>query len=586
MAELENTNNPQTGSKKAGLPGFLLMIVLAVGGVFAAQWLPGSLDLTAENRFSISQPTQQVLANLPAPVQVTVLLQGEKLPAGFKKLQKTTADFLANCKNISGNQLQYQFVSSETFVNDSLAFPLNDTAKREWLKANAVMQNQAEKGGTRASFTYPLALVEANGNFETINLLKGQGNKGFLNPNATQLQAEIINSAEAQLEYNFVAAIQKLLQPVPPIVAYAMGNGQPDGPETYDLRQTLSNQYRFYLLNLQQQPFISDSIKVLMLVKPTQAFSDADKLKIDQYLLRGGRVLFLLDALHAGMDSLISSGKDFTAFSRNLGLDDLLFRYGVRVNHDLVTDKQSDVLPQNVGSLGGQPQIEMLPWPYFPLLYSNSNHPVAKNLDAVVMQFPNSIDTVQAEGIKKEVLLTTSNTSRITGAPAIITVEILKQMEAAAAYKQKEIPLAVLLEGKFKSLYANRLSSAITDSLQAAQRPFLPVGQENGKILITGDGDWVLNGMGRKGPLTMGENPYTQYQFANKDFLLNAIEWLTDETGIMASRSKQFTLRLLDPKRLEDEKTGWQWLNIGLPLLLVLLAGLVFNWRRQKRFAR
>jgi ABC-2 type transport system permease protein len=565
--------------------GILVMLAMAVILVYATTFVPGRIDLTAEQRFTISNPARQLFAKLEEPLQITVLLEGEKLPVGFKKLKNSTAAFLENCRRYSKNNLTYSFIDAETFLNDSIRFPLNDTAKREWLKANAVKQNEVEKSGTRAVFNYPIALVEYKGEYATVNLLQGQGSKGFLNPDASLLQFEVINNAEAQMEYNFASAIQSLLRAEVPFVAYAMGNGEPAGPETYDLRQTLQSKYRFYLLNLEQQPYISDSINALLVVKPTIPFTDAQKLKLDQYLMRGGHILFLVDALNAGMDSLVASGKEFTAYSRDLRLDDLLFRYGARINNDLVQDKQCDVLPQNVGSVGGQPQIQYLPWPYFPLLYSNSNHPVAKNLDAVVMQFPNSVDTVQAPGIQKDVLLSTSNTSRITGAPAIVTVEVLKQMDNATAYKEANVPLAVLLQGKFKSLYANRLSTAMSDSLRTYSRPYLASASSEGKVLVTGDGDWVLNGFSREGPMSMGENPYTQYKFANKDFLLNAIEYLTEESGIMASRSRQYTLRLLDPKKLELNKAGWQWLNIGFPVFLIVLAGIIYNWRRQRIYA-
>jgi len=564
--------------------GVFVLLACAAVLIYAANFLPGRLDLTGEKRFTISQPAKDLLGSMDAPVRITVLLEGDKLSSGFKKLQNSTVEFLENCRRYSHNQLSYSIVDAETFVNDSARFPLNDTAKAEWLKGNAVKQTEQEKTGTRAAFYYPIALVEYKEEYAPVNLLQGQGNKGFLDPDARLLQYEVINNAEAQLEYNFMSAIQSLTRPSVPIVGYAMGNGEPEGAETYDLRRTLSSRYRFFLLNLQQQPFISDSIKALLIVKPKVGFSDEEKLKIDQYVMRGGHVLFLMDALNADMDSLVRNGSEFTAFSRNLNLDDLLFRYGARINSDLVQDKQSDVLPQNVGNAGGQPQIEYFRWPYFPLLYSISNHPVSKNLDAVVMQFPNSVDTVQAPGITKDILLSTSNTSRKQGAPVIVTVEILKELENASAYKENNIPLAVLLEGKFKSLYANRIGSQLADSLRAMDRPFLANGEKEGKILVTGDGDWVLNGFGRQGPMEMGENPYTQYKFANKDFLMNAVEYLTDENGLMASRSRQFTLRLLDPKKLEANKSGWQWLNVGLPLLLVFLAGTLFNFLRKRRY--
>jgi len=432
---------------------------------------------------------------------------------------------------------------------------------------------------------YPLALVKAGDYFAQVNLLQGQGNTGFMNPDAQTLQQEMINKAEAQMEYQFAAAIQDLTRTRLPRVAYVTGEGEPTGPETYDLSQTLQSKYEFYLLNLEQQVSISDSLDAVIIVKPTLAFSDEAKLKLDQYLMRGGHLLFLIDALNADMDSLVQSGTEFTAYARETNLEDLLFRYGARINNNLVQDRQSDILPQNVGSLGGEPQIEMLPWPYFPLLYSNSNHPIVKNLDAVVMQFPNSVDTVKVEGVHKEILLTSSNTTRLVGTPVIITVEILKQLDNASAFPDEQVPLAVLLEGNFKSLYANRMAGSLEATQQLSGQPYHAASVLPGKVLVTGDGDWVLNGMGRNGPLAMGTNPYTQYQFANRDFLLNTLDYMTDESGIMEARSRDFVLRLLDAKKLEKEAAIWRWLNIGGPLVLMLLtAFVVFIWRK-KRFA-
>jgi gliding-associated putative ABC transporter substrate-binding component GldG len=267
-----------------------------------------------------------------------------------------------------------------------------------------------------------------------------------------------------------------------------------------------------------------------------------------------------------------------------LNLEDLLFKYGVRINPNLVTDKQSDVLPQTVGNVGGQPQIELLPWPYFPLLYPEGNHPISKNLDAVVMQFPNSVDTVAAAGIQKSILLASSNTSRKVGTPVIVSVEIMKLLENASNFKDAYIPMAVLLEGNFKSHYANRMAGSLAEGQALSGRPFLPEAIKPGKVMVTGDGDWVLNAVTREGPLPMGANAFTKYQFANRDFLLNSIDYMTDESGIMATRSREFVLRLLDPKRLEEEANGWRWLNIGFPLALLLFAGLGLTFWRKRRY--
>ena len=207
-------------------------------------------------------------------------------------------------------------------------------------------------------------------------------------------------------------------------------------------------------------------------------------------------------------------------------------------------------------------------------------------MDAVVMQFPQGIDTLPTPGISKTVLLATSNTSRITASPAIVTVEVLKELQNPSAWKEQHIPLAVLSEGQFTSLYANRISQAQLDTLKQAGTPFLPEGNGRGKVLVTADGDWVLNTYTKQGPLQMGANPYTQYNFANKDFLLNSLEYLTDESGILGSRSKEYVLRQLDLKKLEKQKAGWQWLNIGLPLVLLLIAAGLFQWNRRRKFRR
>ncbi len=574
-------NNSNSNNRFFWLVIPLVAVLLIAGSTF----LHFRIDLTAENRYTITAPTKNLLQQLKEPVQVTVLLKGDNLPSGFRKLANATQDFLNDCRNYSNGNLHFDFVTADEFVNDTARFPMPDSLKTGWLKANAVKQNEATKSGSIAVFNYPIALVKADERYATVNLLEGQGNKGFLNPNEQAAKLETINNAEAQMEYLFASAIQSLTKTEVPIVAYATGNGEPMGPETYDLSQTLQAKYRFFLVNLQRQPIISDSIKVLLVVKPSAPFSDGDKLKIDQYLMRGGKVMFLVDALNADMDSLVRSGKDFTAYGRDLRLEDMLFKYGVRINQDLVQDRQCDVLPQAVGKIGDQPQIELLPWPYFPLLYSQSNHPIAKNLDAVVMQFPNSVDTVKADGIEKNILLTTSNTSRLVGAPVIVTVEIAKQLENASAFTQQHIPLAVLLKGKFRSLFANRISAQQMDSLNANNMPFLASGNKEGQVLVTGDGDWVLNGFSREGPSAMGTNPYTQYEFANKNFFLNTIDYMTDESGIMASRSKNFTLRMLDPQRLEKEKGLWQWLNIGMPLLLLFAGWLLFQFIRRRRSA-
>ncbi len=564
---------------------WVILVVAAIVAIYLRAGINTRLDLTTDNRYTLGPAMERMLTNLEEPVQVSLLLNGKALPAGFTRLQQSTERFLEDCSNASNGMLRWESVSPDAFLQDSIAFPISDTFKNAFLKNQAVKQTEVSESGTRAVFNYPVALVKQGGAFTVVNLLSGQGQVGFMNPNATDLQFEAINNAESALEYQFGYAIRQLGRSVPPVVAYATGHGEPTGPEAYDLSTTLQSQYRFFLVNLKTQPVISDSIKTLLITKPTDPFTDEDKLKIDQYIMRGGTVIFMTDVLHADMDSLVRNGNAFTAYPRNLNLDDILFRYGARLNYNLVQDLQSDVLPQKVGQAGDQPQIELLPWPYFPLLYPQSNHPIVKSLDAVVLQFPGSVDTVEAPGIQKAILLASSNSSRMVGAPATITVDILKQTDNASQWRQANIPVAVLLEGQFTSLFANRASAAQIDTMKSYGYNFNRSGIKPAKVIVVADGDWVLNGLGKQGPLEMGTNPYTQYNFANKNLLLNMLDYMTDETGIMQARGKNFVLRRLDAKRVEQQKASWQWLNIAAPIALVLLLWGAFAWGRARRNA-
>jgi gliding-associated putative ABC transporter substrate-binding component GldG len=317
-----------------------------------------------------------------------------------------------------------------------------------------------------------------------------------------------------------------------------------------------------------------------------QAFTDAQKLKIDQYVMRGGRVVWMLDNLYASLDSLQRSEGSFIAFDLGLNLEDMLFRYGVRINRDLVQDLQNDGIPSVIGQMGDKPQIEVLPWPYYPLLRHNGQHPIAKNMDYVLSKFPQSIDTIRAPGIRKTILLSTSPAARSLPTPARVEWESIRTQEDLASFNVPSIPVAVLLEGRFSSLYANRIGRAQADSLQVVQgTPFMSASTSEGKMVVVADGDLALNDVSQQdGPLQMGMNAYTRQQYANRSFLLNTLEYLTDSTGILETRSKDYTLRLLDDKRVEAERLQWQLMDIVAPMLLMLLFIAAWQFWRKRRF--
>jgi gliding-associated putative ABC transporter substrate-binding component GldG len=303
--------------------------------------------------------------------------------------------------------------------------------------------------------------------------------------------------------------------------------------------------------------------------------------------MNGGKVIWMVDRLYAELDSLMRKQSDFVAFDRNLNLDDLLFKYGVRINPDLVQDLQCDKIPLVVGSFGDKPQMQLTDWYYFPLLNSYSEHPIAKNLNQVLSIFPNSIDTIKTPNIRKTILLASSANSRSLVTPAIVSLNSVKTEEDLKTFDKQHLPVAVLLEGKFSSLYSNRLGKSTIDSFsQVFHQPFLP-SVENNKMIVIADADIVSNVFSPKeGPMEMGFNQFTNVQYANKDFILNSLEYLVNPSGILETRAKDYTLRLLDVKKIDREKGFWEILNIGLPVVLVILFGLLYNMSRKRKYQK
>jgi ABC-2 type transport system permease protein len=553
----------------------LLLLVVAIN--FIAASLHVRADLTEEKRYTLSKPTINLLSNLKERVDIQVFLAGE-MPAGFRKLANSTEELLSEFQEYGRANLSYTFAKPGEGMDDSARLMFIDSVQMLGLNPTNV-KAQAEAGESQEErLVYAGALVSYGGRAVAVDLLQGQAAGGL----------DALNNAEALLEYKFASAIKKVSSDYVPLVGYLTGNGQPLTYNVFDLiERTLKTNYAFDFLPIDSVPYIPPVFNALVIVKPTERFTDAQKLKLDQYVMHGGKIIWFVDKLYAEMDSLMRSRSDFIAFDRDLNLEDLLFKYGVRINQDLVQDLQCEKMPLVVGNMGGQPQVEFLPWPYFPLLSSQSGHPVAKNLENVLSVFPNSIDTVKAPGLTKTVLLATSGNSRTLSTPAIVTLNTLKTEEDVRAFNKPAIPVAMLLEGKFNSLYNNRISSGMVDTLQLYGRPYQPASTGNNRMIVVADADIVTNVVTpNEGPLPMGMNQFNKYQYANKDFFLNCMEYLVDSTGILETRSKDYSLRLLDPKKTEEGRTTWQVVNLAVPILLVVLAGLGFQYvRRQKYLA-
>lgn len=551
---------------------FIGLIAINVIASFAHQ----RYDLTKEKRYSLSQPTKDLLKSLEAPVRIEVFLKGD-FPAGFKKLANSVQEFLQECKEYGKENIQYVFTDPLKGLSDSSSQYLLDSINYFYGIAPLVLQAPGKVGDEQTQkLVLPGAVIHYKDTTIGVNLLKGEKSFGT---DPEQLAA-LYNNVEASMEYKFASAIQKITSAKKPTVGYALGNGEGWGYNVDDAVRTLIKNYNFDTINIRQSQFIPP-YDALVVLKPTIPFTDADKIKIDQYVMHGGKIFWMIDNMYAEFDSLYKS-QGFIAFDRALNLEDILFNYGVRINQTLLQDMQADKLPQ-VSNNGAQQQ-RLVDWPFFPIL-NGTNHPISKNLDGVRAMFPTSMDTVEAAGIKKTYLLVSSSNARLLQAPAKIDFEFLQIAPDIKEFQQKNIPVAVLLEGNFNSLYASRISKAMKDSMAASNYTFLNNSAPN-KMIVVSDGDIATNQFSQSaGPLPMGTNVFTRYTYANKDFFLNALDYLVNPSDILQTRSKEYTLRLLDPKRTSIEKTKWQLINIVLPIILIILFGFIYQQLRKQRFA-
>lgn len=556
------------------------LLVGLVGINLLASLVHGRLDLTEEKRYSLSEPTRQVFAGLQQPVTIDVFVTGDELPAVVRKFGDAVGDFLSEAREYSGNNIQYRFINPYDNLADTAAErKMEDSLQYEYGLYPALI-NAPEKVGDKMEIVKLIhgAVIRYGDASMGIDFLQGVKNLGT----GEAERAALYNEVESKLEYKFASAIQKLTTTDKPTIAYALGNGQGWGYNVDDAVRTLLNNYAFDTLNIPQAPYIPSGIDALVILKPTEPFSDRDKLKIDQYVMNGGKVFWMLDNMYTEFDSLYQS-QGFIAFDRGLNLEDILFNYGVRINQNLLQDMQCDKLPQMSGETGQQRLVD---WPFFPIL-NGTEHPISKNLDGVRSMFPTTMDTVEAGGIKKTFLLHSSNNSRVLSAPAKIDFEFLQIAPDAGLFTRRNIPVAVLLEGKFRSLYRGRAPKAFTDSLAAYGQSFRNEASAEGKMIVVADGDLAMNQVSQfDGPLPMGMNFFTRYTYANRDFFLNSLDYLVNPKNVLSTRAKEFTLRLLDPRKTEAERSKWQMLNIGVPVLLIILFGFAYQQLRKYWYAK
>ncbi|AMR34518.1 gliding motility-associated ABC transporter substrate-binding protein GldG [Mucilaginibacter sp. PAMC 26640] len=536
-------------------------------------WAFTRFDFTREKRFTISPVSRNILDSLSGPVTVSVYLQGDNFPGGIKRLQTGVKDMLSDLQAYSNRKLTFIFV-------DPLKGQSQEQQKQtfENLASQGVeAQNLSVKteDGVQQKVMFPFALVNSGDKSIPVKLLETQSN---LNSS----YEEQLNNSIQNLEYAFTSAIKKVSRGGRERIGFTEGHQELDDVQLNDGMRSLSDGYLVGRVNLTTIPF--DSLRklgLLVIAKPNKAFTELEKFKIDQYLMRGGRVLWAIDQVSAELDSLRGHGGEQLAFNKELNLDDQLFSYGVRINYDLIADMNCAEIPVTTGNLGGQAQIQLLRWLFYPIYIPLSKHPIVKNLDGISSQFASTIDLLDVKNIRKTVLLNTSPYNKKIRVPYMMSLQALQQEPKREEFDNPQRITGVLLEGKFKSDFRNR---PIPDGLNEKVE-IIPESKAT-KMVVLSDGDILRNQVGADGsPYPLGYDRYTHQTFGNKNLLLNIADYMADDSGLISLRNKEIQLRLLDKARVRSEKLTWQIINNVVPIAIVLIFAIFQHYIRKRKYA-
>ena len=575
---------------KAKFKYIVTLAIILIINYIAFVW-PRQFDLTKEHRYTLSESSKQIIQKVENPVKIHLYLGGD-LPAYYKKIAQSTAGLLEQLHQINPKSIQWQIEVPSEMYKDTALYQLYDSLSKLGLPIQRLQDQDRASDKRVDQLLIPGALVEVAGQKPIVIDLRSS-KKIFKPYNIVKdipeedLEASA-NAAEALLEYKFTQAIYLLNRTQVPTIAYTIGNGEPVDLTVNDLGESIRHQYNLVVFDLKKGYPDAKKIKTLLIIKPTIAFSELDKIKLDQYVMSGGNIIWAVDKLYAEYDSLQKTDGTYVAYDRGLALDDLFFKYGVRMNSNLVQDLNCAKLPMVIGKQpDGSPMMQRIPWPYYPFLLGEDRHPLVQNLDRVLSLFPSSMDTLQNSAIKKTILLSTDTNSRLIASPNLVSLNSVKDEAEMASFNKHKVPIAVLLEGKFNSLYANRISTILKDSiLKTTGQSYKAVGESNSKQIVISDADIFTNQVDKtRGALPMGMIPFEEYQFANHDFYLNSIAFLNEPYGLLESRNKLVVLRLLDKQKVEANRLLWQMIIIASPLLLLIIGFALWFFYRKRQFA-
>jgi len=548
------------------LAALLLGVLVLVG---LAQTVRFRIDLTEEKRFSLHASTLQLLGGIDRPLHVDILLTGEQLPGGMRRLQKSIEETVSTFNAYSAENITVSYFDPLE-VADSLKEDFIFTLADYGIRPTNLFVNQAT--GQQAQLIFPGILVSDD--FYETGALILKGEQGMS-------AEQTLNASIENLEFELAQAIQKLLYPQKSAIALIIGHGELAEDDGFGMVEALDGRYELFKVPLEQAKKVEDlsAFAAVFILGPDSNFSDRELFLLDQYLMGGGNLVVAAEGARLDLSQL--AGEGALALSRENSLDRLLFRYGIRVNKDLIQDLNFGVIPVMGGNFGNQEQLIPMPWPYHFHASRMQAHPITKGLDQITFRFASSLDTIKAEGVKKTPLLFTSERSRILPLPLRISLTAFQEPPLESEYGVSNLPLAYLLEGEFTSLFKNRFvpEEFVGGSAKDSGK---------GKLLVLGDASLFQSQVNPadQEPLPLGEDPIEQTTFANKQFLENVVQYLIDPEGIISTRTKVLQIRPLDKVKVAEEKQFWQWINVGGPVLFLMMMGGVIALLRVKRFSR
>ncbi|MGM0529798.1 MAG: gliding motility-associated ABC transporter substrate-binding protein GldG [Bacteroidota bacterium] len=558
--------------KRKNLIQFLLLLVLIIVVNFISSNIYHRIDLTADNRYTLKPKTKEILRELDDVVYFKIYLTGD-MPIGLKRMQNRIQEMLNEFRVHAGDNIQYQFINPSEGRDSKERERFYKDLRDKGLEPTNVKSRDKE-GGYSQKMIFPGAIVNCGEQQTALNLLKN-------NPRLSSDRN--LNHSIQELEYNLLDAVYKLTLDEKQSIAFITGHGELDEYHVGDISKTLSDYYEVDRIQMDGiTPEVYD-YETLVVAKPQKEFSKEEKYTLDQYLMNGGSIFWFIDRVDISIDSLSMKSSTMANISQ-LNLEDQLFKYGVRINPDLIQDIQCAIIPVNTSYSGNEPDFSPSPWVYYPLLSSPGNHPINKNLNMVKSRFVSSIDTLPANpGLDKTILLTSSDHSKTIQVPAMVSLGEIEKKISRASFQESHKVTGVLLEGNFHSVFENQI---VSDMENKTKRDFREASNE-ARMIVISDGDLIKNRVTHKGGKTMitplGYDRYTKQTYGNKDFIVNSIHYMTNKKSLISIRGKEIEMRLLDRARVSEERVKWQVVNILIPVMLIVVFGLTKNIIRRRK---